>query len=135
MLNNNINYTEEHGYLIDYDTKWFARLHAAPHTEKYGWRVFCKDGTLAGILDEDKLAVWYVDEDTLRQDNNEYTKLADTDITVKTYNILARNGIINVEDLAKISSEEIIKWTNLGRRSFEEVLQLMKKHNVSFADE
>ena len=62
-------------------------------------------------------------------------KLIDTDITVKTYNILARNGIVNVEDLAKISSEEIMKWTNLGRRSFEEVIQLMKKHNVSFSDE
>ena len=49
-INENMkNYTEEHGYLIDYDTKWFARLYAAPHTEKYGWRVFCKDGTLAGI--------------------------------------------------------------------------------------
>ena len=62
-------------------------------------------------------------------------KLIDTDISVRTYNILVRNGIENIEDLAKISSEGIMKWTNLGRRSLEEVLQLMKKHNVSFADE
>lgn len=62
-------------------------------------------------------------------------KLIDTDISVRTYNILVRNGIENVDDLAKISSEEIMKWINLGRRSLEEVLQLMKKYNISFADE
>lgn len=62
-------------------------------------------------------------------------KLIDTDISVRAYNILARNGIENVEDLAKISSEEIMKWTNLGGRLLEEVLQLMKMYNVSFADQ
>lgn len=62
-------------------------------------------------------------------------KLIDTDISVRAYNILVRNGIENVEDLSKISSEEIMRWSNLGRRSLEEVLQLMKKYNVSFAEQ
>ena len=61
-------FTEEHGYLIDYDTKWFGKLEASPHTEKYGWRVYFKDGTFNGILDEQKVAIWSVDESTLRQD-------------------------------------------------------------------
>lgn len=71
----------------------------------------------------------------LKVKDGENMKLIDTDISVRAYNILVRNGIENVEDLAKIPSEEIMKWTNLGRRSLEEVLRLMKKYNVSFADQ
>ena len=48
---------------------------------------------------------------------------------------LLKKGIENVEDLANISSEGIMKWSNLGRRTLEEILQLMKKYGVSFSDE
>ena len=65
-----------------------------------------------------------------------YTRVFDDDeITVRTTNFLIKKGIENVEDLENISSEEIMKWSNLGRRTLEEILQLMKKHGVSFSDE
>ena len=60
--------------------------------------------------------------------------LDDDEVTVKTANFLIRKGIENVEDLENISSEEIMKWSNLGRRTLEEILQLMKKYGVSFSD-
>ena len=58
--------------------------------------------------------------------------LDDDEITVRTANFLIKKGIKNVEDLKNISSEEIMKWSNLGRRTLEEILQLMKKYGVSF---
>ena len=61
--------------------------------------------------------------------------LDDDEVTVRIANFLIRKGIENFEDLANISSEEIMKWSNLGRRTLEEILQLMKKHGVSFSDE
>ena len=61
--------------------------------------------------------------------------LDDDEITVRTANFLIRKGIENVEDLENISSEEIMKWSDLGRRTLEEILQLMKKYGVSFSDE
>ena len=61
--------------------------------------------------------------------------LDDDEVTVRTANFLTRKGIKNVEDLSNISSEEIMKWSNLGRRTLEEILQLMKKYGVSFSDE
>ena len=61
--------------------------------------------------------------------------LDDNEVTVRTANFLIRKGIESFEDLANISSEEIMKWSNLGRRTLEEILQLMKKHGVSFSDE
>ena len=59
----------------------------------------------------------------------------DDEITVRTANFLIRKGINNFEDLSNISVEEIMKWHNLGRRTLEEILKLMKKYNVKFKDE
>lgn len=59
--------TEEHGCLVDYTSKWYGRLCAAPTTEKYGWRVYYKSGIFCGILDEQKVAIWNVQEDSLRK--------------------------------------------------------------------
>ena len=60
--------------------------------------------------------------------------LDDKEVTVRTANFLIRKGIENFEDLANISSEEIMKWSDLGRRTLEEILQLMKKYDISFSD-
>ena len=60
--------------------------------------------------------------------------LDDDEVTVRTANFLIRKGIESFEDLANISSEEIMKWSDLGRRTLEEILQLMKKYGVSFSD-
>ena len=60
--------------------------------------------------------------------------LDDNEVTVRTANFLIRKGIENVEDCANISSEDIMKWSDLGRRMLEEILQLMKKYGVSFSD-
>ena len=61
--------------------------------------------------------------------------LDDDEVTVRIANFLIRKGIENFEDLANIWSEEIMKWSEIGRRTLEEILQLMKKHGVSFSDE
>lgn len=57
----------ENGSLIDYAEKWIGNLSSAPHIERKGWKVFHKDGSFAGILDERKMEIWYVNEDTLRK--------------------------------------------------------------------
>lgn len=56
----------------------------------------------------------------------------DEEITVRTANFLIRKGINNFEDLANVSEEDIMKWNNLGRRTLEEILKLMKKYNIEF---
>ncbi len=60
--------------------------------------------------------------------------LDDDGITVRAANVLLRNGIENIEDLSNISSEDIMKWSNLGRKTLEEILQIMKKYNISFSE-
>lgn len=60
--------------------------------------------------------------------------LDDDEVTVRTANFLINKGIKNLEDLANISSEDIMKWSDLGRRTLEEILRLMKKYDISFSD-
>lgn len=59
----------------------------------------------------------------------------DEEITVKAANYLIRKGINNFEDLSNITQEEVMKWHNLGRKTLEEILRLMKKYNVQFKNE
>ena len=58
--------------------------------------------------------------------------LDDDKITVRTANFMISKDTENFEDLADISTDEVMKWANLGRRTVEEILQLMKKYNIFF---
>lgn len=59
----------------------------------------------------------------------------DEEITVRAANFLIRKGINNFEDLSNVTQEEVMKWHNLGRKTLEEILRLMKKYNVQFKNE
>lgn len=56
-------------------------------------------------------------------------------MTVKTYNILLSHGIKHLNDLSSVTTSEIMKWRNLGRKSLEEVINLMNEYNIKFADQ
>ncbi len=60
-------FTKEHGYFIDYNSLWSANLDKSPTISKVGWRVFAENGEFQGVLDEEKLAIWYVRPGTLVQ--------------------------------------------------------------------
>ena len=59
----------------------------------------------------------------------------DEEITVRAANFLIRKGINNFEDLSNVTQKEVMEWHNLGRKSLEEILRLMKKYNVKFKNE
>jgi DNA-directed RNA polymerase alpha subunit len=61
--------------------------------------------------------------------------LDDEEITVRAANFLIRKGINNFEDLSNVTQKEVMEWHNLGRKSLEEILRLMKKYNVKFKNE
>lgn len=61
--------------------------------------------------------------------------LDDEEITVRAANFLIRKGINNFENLSNVTQKEVMKWHNLGRKSLEEILRLMKKYNVEFKNE
>ena len=59
---------EENGDLIEYEHEYSAVLETDKKCKKHGWREFNKDMRFLGLLDLNKLAIWYVDEKTLIQE-------------------------------------------------------------------
>ena len=57
--------TEENNMLVDYSRLVTAKLSASDGTCK-GYRVYTKERRFAGVLDENKVALWYVDIDTVK---------------------------------------------------------------------
>ena len=48
------------------------------------------------------------------------------ELSVRSYNCLKRAGINTVEELCKMSSEDMMHVRNLGRKALEEILQKLK---------
>lgn len=53
------------------------------------------------------------------------------DLSVRSYNCLKRAGINTVEELTKMTAEEMMKVRNLGKKSLEEVLTKLKELGLS----
>ena len=49
--------------------------------------------------------------------------LEDLDFSVRSFNCLKRAGVVTVEDLLKLTEEDLMKVRNLGRKSLEEVIK------------
>ena len=49
--------------------------------------------------------------------------LEDLDFSVRSFNCLKRAGVVTVEDLLKLTEEDLMKVRNLGRKSLEEVVK------------
>lgn len=62
-------------------------------------------------------------------------KITEMNISVRLYTILHKYGIENIEDMSNYTSDDIIYWKNIGRRSLEELLSTMKSNNVKFKGE
>jgi len=52
------------------------------------------------------------------------------ELSVRSYNCLKRSDINYINDLALKTEEELLKTRNLGRKSFEEVVEKMKAHGI-----
>ena len=50
------------------------------------------------------------------------------DMTVRTYNVLQRNGLHTVGDIIEADPEKIISIKNLGRKSLEELIEVLKEY-------
>lgn len=61
-------------------------------------------------------------------------KIEDLKISVGLFHQLKSHGIYELEELSRCTSEDIMRWRNLGRRSLEELIAIMKEHNIRFSE-
>lgn len=62
-------------------------------------------------------------------------KVAEMNISVRLYTILHKHGIKNIEDMSNYTSDDIIHWKELGRKSLEDLLHIMKSNGIKFKGE
>ena len=53
------------------------------------------------------------------------------DLSVRSFNCLKRAGINTVGDLVEKTDEEMLKFRNLGKKSYEEVIQKLASMGLS----
>ena len=56
------------------------------------------------------------------------TKIENMDLSVRSYNCLKRAGIDTLQQLAKLSYEDLIQVRNLGRKSVDEIIEKLKEY-------
>lgn len=56
------------------------------------------------------------------------------EISVRLYNALIRSGIYYYEDLTWLNEDTVKRIRNLGRKSFEDLCDILKKHEICFSD-
>lgn len=56
------------------------------------------------------------------------TQIEDIDLSVRSYNSLKRVGINTLQQLAKLSYEDLIHVRNLGRKSVDEIIEKLKEY-------
>lgn len=64
-----------------------------------------------------------------------FLKIAEMNISVRLYTILHKHGIENIEDMSNYTSDDIVRWKDIGRRSLEELLSTMKSNDIKFKGE
>ena len=73
--------------------------------------------------------------DTTREDTNSESSLdipiEEMDLSVRSFNCLMRAGINTVGDLVEKTDEEMLKFRNLGKKSYEEVIQKLANMGLS----
>ena len=74
-----------------------------------------------------------LDEESLRMRHLLLTKLSDMGLSVRAYNCLKAADIDTFADLVSYSRNELMKFRNFGKKSLNEIDQLVEKMKLQFA--
>ena len=76
-----------------------------------------------------------IDEFVQEVKKSRKTLISDLDLSVRSYNCLARKGIVTIEDLCNKSIDELKEVRNLGARSLDEVVGAVHKLGYKLREE
>ncbi len=97
----------------------------------YHFKLFTDDNkiTLETTVESDSKEL---DEESLRMRHLLMTKFSDMGLSVRAYNCLKAAEIETFADLVSYSRAELMKFRNFGKKSLNEIDQLVEKMNLQF---
>ena len=114
-------------------------IHEYLTTDHHTIKVECLKETKTIILNQNGDIIDIM-EDEEKQTVNPLEKLLnltieELDLSVRAFNCLKRAGINTVEDIVQIPREDFMKLRNLGRKSFEEVLEKIQSMGLDIKED
>jgi DNA-directed RNA polymerase subunit alpha len=108
-----------------------AALQDAANILIYHFKLFTDDKKMAleNTFESDSKEL---DEESLRMRHLLLTKLSDVGLSVRAYNCLKAADIDNFADLVSYSRNELMKFRNFGKKSLNEIDQLVEKMKLQF---
>jgi DNA-directed RNA polymerase subunit alpha len=108
-----------------------AALQDAANILIYHFKLFTDDKKMAleNTFESDSKEL---DEESLRMRHLLLTKLSDVGLSVRAYNCLKAADIDNFADLVSYSRNELMKFRNFGKKSLNEIDQLLEKMKLQF---
>ena len=127
------------GQITDYDKLtievWTNGVINANEAMSIGARILTEHLNLFVGLSDDVALPKMVEKDEEKTENTLSMTIEDLDLSVRSFNCLKRAGIHTVEDLVNKTESEMMKVRNLGRKSFEEVMQKLASLGYKFPKE
>lgn len=134
-----VNYSVENtrvGQITDYDKLtievWTNGVIDVNEAMSIGARILTEHLNLFVCLSDDVALPKMVEKDETSQEKTLEMTIEDLDLSVRSFNCLKRAGIHTVEDLVNKTEGEMMKVRNLGRKSFEEVMQKLASLGYKF---
>lgn len=97
----------------------------------YHFRLFSDDKKVS-IDNEETSDSKELDEESLRIRHLLMTKLSDVGLSVRAYNCLKAADIDTFADLVSYSRNELMRFRNFGRKSLNEIDQLVEENHLQF---
>lgn len=63
------------------------------------------------------------------------TEIDDLSLSVRSENALRRAGINTIADLEKMTTKELLGIRNLGKRSYDEIVSMLRLYNIGLREE
>jgi hypothetical protein len=85
-------------------------------------------------LEEERLHLEITNVNSIPDDIINLT-IVELDLSVRSYNCLTRAGINTVKDIIEKSEEDLMRVRNLGKRSYDEVIEKLQSLGIVIVDE
>ena len=76
-----------------------------------------------------------IDENKTRKKESEKLEIENLGFSVRTFNVLKRNGIESLADLSNLTEEQLKEFRWFGKKCIDEIIAKMSEYGISFKEE
>lgn len=91
-------------------------------------------GAIQNVTELEVAAEVFKEEEEVIEEVVEERTILELNLQTRSYNSLKRHGINKVSELTTLTLEDLEKIPNLGQKSVDDILETLKKHNLTLTE-